>query len=273
VLESIALESELWQAVEGGELTVLFQPEVDVETTEVVGAEALVRWNHPQRGLIPPDAFIPLAEQSGLILSIDRAVLRTACATLARWRARGVAPSVRISANLSPTWFRDLDRISELIDLVDRSEVSPSDLQLEITERLALGNSPETTDAVARLRAAGFRIAIDDFGAGYSSLAYLSRFQVDALKLDRSFVAAADTSEHGGAILRAMVTVGHALGTQLVAEGVERPAQLDLLRQWGCQRAQGYLFAPALSEADILALLLGRNDSDPPLAMATFRRG
>jgi diguanylate cyclase (GGDEF)-like protein/PAS domain S-box-containing protein len=255
VLEAISLETELWQAVERGELAVLFQPEIDIRSGLIVGAEALVRWNHPRRGLIYPDEFIPVAEQSSLILAIDRSVLATACAALPRWRSRGVACPLRLSVNLSPVWFRDPDRIGELIQLVTDSDVTPDDIQLEITERMALGDSPQTDASIALLRDAGFRIAIDDFGTGYCSLAYLSRFHIDALKLDRSFVSAADRSESGAMILKAMVSVGLALNAELVAEGVERVEQLDLLREWGCQLAQGYLFSPPVAEEVLLSLL------------------
>jgi diguanylate cyclase (GGDEF)-like protein/PAS domain S-box-containing protein len=255
VLEAISLETELWQAVERGELAVLYQPEIDIQSGRMVGAEALVRWNHPRRGLISPDAFIPVAEQSSLILAIDRAVLATACVALPRWQAQGVPASFRISVNLSPAWFRDADRIGEIIQLVTTSEVNPTDIQFEITERMALGDSPQIDQSIAELRDAGFRIAIDDFGTGYCSLAYLSRFRIDALKLDRSFVAAADRSESGALILKAMVSVGQALNAELVAEGVERPAQLNLLREWGCHLAQGYLFSPPIPEESLLKLL------------------
>lgn len=255
VLEAISLEAELWQAVEHGELAVLFQPEIDIQSGRIVGAEALVRWNHPRRGLILPDSFIPVAEQSSLILAIDRSVLATACKALPRWQAQGVPASFRISVNLSPVWFRDSDRIGELIQMVTASHVSPADIQFEITERMALGDSPQIDQSIAVLRDAGFRIAIDDFGTGYCSLAYLSRFRIDALKLDRSFVSAADRSESGALILKAMVSVGKALNAELVAEGVERPTQLELLREWGCDLAQGYLFSPPIPEGALLTLL------------------
>jgi diguanylate cyclase (GGDEF)-like protein/PAS domain S-box-containing protein len=255
LLERISLEAELWRAVERQELVALFQPEVDVETGRIVGAEALVRWPHPERGLIMPDDFIPVAEESDLVLSIDRFVLTAACAALVKWRSAGVGESIRMSVNLSPQWFRELERIGEIAELVAMSGLSPPDVQLEITERVALGEGEETNEALDALRAAGFRIAIDDFGTGYSSLAYLSRFRVDALKLDRSFVARADDSERDAAILRAMVSVGQALGTRLIAEGVERPAQLQLLRSWGCHGAQGFLFSPPVTDDAVLAML------------------
>jgi diguanylate cyclase (GGDEF)-like protein/PAS domain S-box-containing protein len=255
LLERISLEAELWRAAERQELVVLFQPEVDVETGRVVGAEALVRWPHPERGTIMPDDFIPVAEDSDLILTIDRFVLTTACAALLKWRSAGVGESIRMSVNLSAHWFRELERIGQIAELVAMSGLSPADLQLEITERVALGESEETNEALEALRAAGFRIAIDDFGVGYSSLAYLSRFRVDALKLDRSFVARADDSERDAAILRAMVSLGQALGTRIIAEGVERPAQLQLLRTWGCDGAQGFLFSPPVSDKAVLAML------------------
>jgi EAL domain-containing protein (putative c-di-GMP-specific phosphodiesterase class I) len=262
-VEHMTLEAELWQAIDAGQLVTCFQPEVDIKTGQICGAEALVRWQHPDRGLVSPDVFIPIAEESDLILSLDRVVLRAACEAMVLWQRIGVEPSFAVSVNLSSRWFREMGRVNDVAELVAQYGLAPDAVQLEITERVALGDGEETRKAVDALRSAGLRIAIDDFGTGYSSMAYLSRFHVDAIKVDQSFVGRLDRSEGDAAIVRAMVMIGRALGSRIVAEGVERQEQLDLLRAWGCDAAQGYLFSRAVSAEEVGLMLRNRSVAAP----------
>jgi diguanylate cyclase (GGDEF)-like protein/PAS domain S-box-containing protein len=247
VVERLELEGELWQAIEHGELEVHFQPEISLDGGEVVAFEALVRWRHPGRGMILPPAFVPFAEESSLIVAIDGYVLREACLHARHWQdVRPNGPAVTVSVNLSPRYVRQLDVIEEIAAIIRDTGVDPRCVQLEITERMALAHEERTIETLATLRALGLRVAIDDFGTGYSSLAYLRQFPVDVLKLDRSFVESMDTIDADAAIVEAIITMGHALGMRITAEGVERPEQAVRLRSLGCDTAQGWHWAKAL---------------------------
>jgi diguanylate cyclase (GGDEF)-like protein/PAS domain S-box-containing protein len=262
-VEHMTLEAALWQAAASGQLITYFQPEIDIQSGAITGAEALVRWQHPVLGIISPDVFIPIAEESDLILSIDRVVLHAACEAMARWQELGLDPSFAVSVNLSSRWFREVERVNDVIAVVAACGLAPDAIQLEITERVALGDDEQTRDAVDALRRAGLRIAIDDFGTGYSSMAYLTRFHVDAIKVDQSFVGRIDNSDGDAAIVQAMVMIGRALGARIVAEGVERPDQLELLRQFGCDAAQGYLFSRPVPADEMAAMLVTGSAATP----------
>jgi diguanylate cyclase (GGDEF)-like protein/PAS domain S-box-containing protein len=256
VVERLELEGDLWRALDREELVVQFQPEVWLRDQRVVSAEALVRWQHPTRGLVPPNDFIPFAEESNLICSIDRYVLTRACRWARQWAdERGPHDRITVSVNLSPRFVRQPDAIEDIRRIVDETGVDPRCLQVEITERTALTDVEHTVMTLHELRAFGIRVAIDDFGTGYSSLGYLKRLPVDVVKLDRSFVEGMDTAESDVAIVQAVITMGHALGMKVTAEGVERPEQVARLVALGCDTAMGWYWSPSLAPEVLSAVL------------------
>jgi EAL domain-containing protein (putative c-di-GMP-specific phosphodiesterase class I) len=222
----------------------------------VVAVEALLRWEHPERGLLPPDDFLELAEATGLITELGGWVRREACAQGVRWGAAG-HPGLAVLVNLSPRQFLRHDLVDEVRRVLAETGLEPGRLELEITESLAMRDAAASEAALRELKALGVRVSIDDFGTGYSSLEYLRRFPIDTLKIDRAFLADVDGDDDGGAaIASAIIAMGHRLGLRVIAEGVERPAQLRFLREQRCDAAQGFLLArPA--PADELGPLLG----------------
>jgi diguanylate cyclase (GGDEF)-like protein/PAS domain S-box-containing protein len=251
VVERLELEGDLWRALEHEELVVRYQPEVELATGRVRTAEALVRWQHPTRGLLDPGQFVPFAEESSLIVAIDRYVLRAACRQAREWqRTRG--ERLVVSVNLSPRFMRQPDVVGEITNLIRESGVDPRCVQLEITERTALTDVETTVARLHELRAHGIRVAIDDFGTGYSSLGYLKQLPIDVVKLDRTFVECMDGHGPDVAIVQAVITMGHALGMKVTAEGVERAEQAARLRALGCDTAMGWLWSPAVRAEDVL---------------------
>ena len=230
---------ELETAIERNAFDVHYQPVVAAEGGGVVGVEALLRWNHPTRGAIAPATFIPLAEQSGLMVRLGEIVLRRALADGARW------PGLFVSINLSPVQMRSRDLVGVLAGLLAETGMTASRVVLEVTEGILIDNPEETQLKLEALRALGVSTALDDFGTGYSSLNYLQKFPFDRLKIDRSFVAALGTTGNTGAIIQSIVTLGHAIGMKVLAEGVETNEQRVLLRLAGCDEMQGFLFAKA----------------------------
>ena len=253
LLARLALERDLEGALERGEFCLHFQPIVDLDTGRMAEVEALVRWQHPERGLVPPDTFIPVAEEMGVILPLGRWVLGQACQQARRWHDRGHA--LVVSVNLSAREFQQRDLVASIAAILGDADLAPEYLRLEITERLAMRDAPATAATLAALRRLGVQVAIDDFGTGYSSLAYLKRFPVDVLKIDRVFVAGLDTNAEDVAIVRAMVSLARTLGLAVTAEGVETAAQAAQLRALGATHAQGYFFSRPLDPAAIVALL------------------
>ena len=246
VQDRLVAEERLRRAIEGGELRVHYQPEVDLQDGRVTGVEALVRWDDPDRGLVPPADFIPLAEESGLIVPLGEWVLAEACR---QWVAWG-RDDITVSVNLSARQLHDADVVEMVARTVRETGISPGALCLEITESGLVASGHRTTSCLAGLREIGVTLAVDDFGTGYSSLAYLKEFPVDLLKIDRSFVGGLGSSPQDGPIVAAVVDLAHALGLRTVAEGVESEAQLAELRARGCDLAQGFLWSPALPPAD-----------------------
>ncbi|PAY04380.1 MULTISPECIES: bifunctional diguanylate cyclase/phosphodiesterase [Bradyrhizobium] len=244
------LERDLRLALEHDEFEVYYQPIRDVEGDRVVAFEALARWNHSLRGLIAPNNFIPVAEETGLIVPLGEIVLRKACAEAARWPA-----DIAVAVNLSPVQFKNPNLVSSVRAALDASGLSPDRLELEITESVLLQNSEATLTVLHELRGFGVRISLDDFGTGYSSLSYLRSFPFDKIKIDRSFVTDLATREDSMAIVRAVTGLGKSLGIVTTAEGVETDTQFDLLRQEGCTQAQGYLFSPPRPAADVAKML------------------
>jgi len=251
----LARESELHNALLRDELTLRYQPQVDLRSGTIVGVEALVRWDHPVLGLIGPFEFVPLAEESGLIVELDEWVLREACGQLRQWLAQGLPP-VRVAVNLSGRHFQTPDRLYRTIQTVlDDTGIDPTLLELEVTEGIAVGEAHGAIEVLHEVRALGVQVAIDDFGTGYSMLGRLQQFPVDRLKIDRSFVNEI-AGHHGEApIVSAMIAMGRSLHLEVVAEGVETLEQHTFLRQHGCDLAQGFLFSRPV-EADQLAALL-----------------
>jgi EAL domain-containing protein (putative c-di-GMP-specific phosphodiesterase class I) len=244
------VEEELRAALVSGEgLRVYYQPQVAGVTQSIIGLEALVRWQHPTRGLISPEQFISVAEETGLICQLGEWVLRQACETSRRW------PDLFIAVNLSPMQIRSSGFAERVLTIVRESRADPRHIELEVTESVLLNDDDHVRDALKQLRATGVRIALDDFGTGYSSLSYLRRFEVDKIKIDRSFIQQLGHRADSAAIVTAVVTLGHAMGLTVTAEGVETSEQSAFLAAVGCNGLQGYLFSRAIPEEEVDALL------------------
>ncbi|MDO9227081.1 MAG: EAL domain-containing protein [Pseudomonadota bacterium] len=243
--ESSALEADLRLAVPRGQLQLHYQPQVD-SMRRVIGAEALLRWRHPQRGLVAPDVFIPLAEETGLILPIGRWVLETACAQIQAWSAHAATRDLRLAVNVSARQFRQAGFVAEVEQVLSETGADPNRLKIELTESLVIDNVAETIARMQALKALGIGFSMDDFGTGFSSLSYLKRLPLDQLKIDRSFVFDLATDPNDAAIVQTIITMGHTLGLDVIAEGVESEAQLARLDQYGCAHFQGFLFSRPL---------------------------
>ena len=259
-----ALEGDLRQAIDRGELALHYQPKFNTSTGALCGMEALLRWQHPQRGMVSPDEFIPLAEESGLIVPIGRWVMDTACRQLRAWRDDGLDPP-RCAINLSARQFAGDRMVNDLHDALAIAALESDAIELELTESTLMADPEHAQATLRQLRALGVRVAIDDFGTGYASLSYLKRFPVQSLKLDRTFVSGLPTNPDDIAITRAVIAVAHSLDMQVVAEGVETPAQLALLRAMGCEQVQGLLLGQPQAP-DALAPLLRRMAALPQAA-------
>jgi diguanylate cyclase (GGDEF)-like protein/PAS domain S-box-containing protein len=254
-LERLALESNLRHALERKELLLHYQPRVDLETGQITGVEALLRWQYPDLGLVSPSQFIPLAEETGLIIPIGEWVLRTACAQNKLWQSMGLSP-VRVSVNLSARQFEQRNLVETIGLVIKETGLDPNYLELELTEGLVMKN-PETTIATLRsLHEMGIQISIDDFGTGYSSLSYLKRFPIHALKIDQSFVRDIITDPDGTVIVTAIILLAHSLKLKVIAEGVETKDQLDYVRSLKCHEIQGYLFSKPLPVEEMTRLLV-----------------
>ncbi|HZQ98024.1 MAG TPA: EAL domain-containing protein [Chloroflexota bacterium] len=246
-LERLRLENELRHGIDRGDLRVHYQPMVRLATGRIAAVEALVRWEHPERGFIPPGDFIPLAEESSLILPLSRWVLAEACRQASQWRGGGRdQPAIGVSVNLSLRQFQHPSLVDEVAAALHASGLEPRRLTLEITEGMMMEAAEAASAILGDLKALGVRLAIDDFGTGYSSLGYLKRFPIDQLKIDRSFVAGLGRDPEDTAIVHAVVRLAHTLGLEVTAEGIETAAQLEALRATGCEHGQGYYFARPL---------------------------
>jgi diguanylate cyclase (GGDEF)-like protein len=251
--ERMELEMDLREALERNEFFLLYQPTLDLATMQPNGLEALIRWSHPQRGLVQPDDFVPVLEDTGLICEVGRWVLMEACAQAARWRKAGY--EITIAVNVSGRQLDSDQVLHDIRNALSASKLSPTALTIEITETALMRNVEETADRLGALKELGVRIAIDDFGTGYSSLSHLSRFPVDALKIDRSFVSSLENNEEGETLIRTLVQLGKTLSIETFAEGIERQRELLLLKDEHCDSGQGFLFARPLDLDGVQAFL------------------
>jgi diguanylate cyclase (GGDEF)-like protein/PAS domain S-box-containing protein len=262
--ERLSLETELRQALQREQLELFYQPKWDLSSGGLVGAEALMRWRHPTRGLVPPDKFIGIAEETGLIVQMGEWALRSACTAASKWNARRATP-LKVAVNLSPRQFATAGFVDLVRDIIQQSGCRPEWVELEITESLLLDARANIRSMLEALSATGLTIAIDDFGTGYSALSYLTRFPVQTLKIDRSFVRELP-QDHGSAeLVKAIISLAGSLHMSLVAEGVETDGQAIHLRNLGCQMAQGFLFAKPLPQAQFEELILQCDGATAPL--------
>ena len=246
-LERLELETALRLALERGEFRVLYQPIVALDSGQIVEVEALVRWEHPERGLISPAAFIPVAEDTGLIVPLGQFVLETACRQARQWQTQYAgAHGLSVAVNLSARQFQHPRLVADIDRALREAGLAPHQLKLEITESVAMQDADSTARTLDRLKVLGIKVAIDDFGTGYSSLSYLKRFPVDALKIDRSFIEGLD-DPHDAAIVQSVIVLAKTLGLSVTAEGIETPGQRLRLEQLGCTLGQGYLFGRPLA--------------------------
>jgi EAL domain-containing protein (putative c-di-GMP-specific phosphodiesterase class I) len=247
----LQLETDLRKALDRRELYLVYQPIVALDDFRLCGFEALVRWNHPERGLVSPLDFIPVAEETGQIIALGQWALLEACRQMRRWQ-RTVAADAHLfmSVNLSSKQFNQPDLIEQVRTTLAQTRLSPRNLKLEITESAVMDNIETATEMLRQLRELGVQLAIDDFGTGYSSLSYLHRFPIDTLKIDRSFVTRMSENNENAEIVRTIVVLAQNLGMDVVAEGVETKEQLGLLRKLGCEHGQGYFFSRPSSESD-----------------------
>ena len=256
VFERLELKADLVRAIDDGQLRCHYQPIVSLQTGRITGVEALVRWEHPTRGRLTPDAFIPLAEDTGLIVPLGRWVMREACQQLRAWQLRLPARStLSMSINLSVRQLMHEEIIRDVREAVDDAGLDPSTVTLEITETTLMHDTEMTRERLAELRKIGVSLAVDDFGTGYSSLQYVQRFPIDIIKIDRSFVTGLGTNPGDGAVVQSMIELSQRLGVHTVAEGIDRPEQVTLLQSLGADLGQGYLFSKPVEASQISALL------------------
>ncbi|HEY9859658.1 MAG TPA: EAL domain-containing protein [Candidatus Obscuribacterales bacterium] len=268
-VERLQLETDLRRAIDRQEFQLHYQPIVALTTGEIVGVEALVRWHHPQRGLVAPTEFIAVAEETGLIVPLGCWVLQEACQQVANWQAQ--FPSCRpltISVNISGRQFSQTDLMTQVSQILQTTELAPGSLKLEITESVLMENAESAIAMLLALKALNVQLYMDDFGTGYSSLSYLHRFPIDTLKIDRSFVTTMDTDSKNSEIVQAIITLAHNLGMQVIAEGVETAVQQTQLSQMRCEYGQGYLFSkpvPAATVTNLLVQQYNARDRQPNL--------
>src|SRR5437660_939535 len=252
--ERVKLESDLHQALSLKQLELHYQPKVDTKTGLIHGVEALARWRHPQRGLVPPGEFIPLAESCGLIDGIGEWVVRESCRQARAWQLEGLPP-LRVAVNLSAFQFRHGNLLQMIREALQAAQLEPRFLEVEITESALMSDPEESVTILEQLSRMGVVVSVDDFGTGYSSMSYLRRFPIDKLKIDRGFIAELISRADDASIVRAIVSLAHSLRLKVVAEGVETSEQLNVLRSLGCDQYQGFCFSPAVPAAQFAALL------------------
>jgi diguanylate cyclase (GGDEF)-like protein/PAS domain S-box-containing protein len=254
VMARLDLATQLRRVVERGELVLHYQPQLSLISGEIVGVEALVRWQHPDKGMIPPGQFIPYAEETGLIVPISEWVIQAACRQARAWEARGLPP-LKMSVNLSARHFHNANLAQTIISALAESGLEPRRLELELTESAMMRDAAGAVRVLDRLKSLGVHLSLDDFGTGYSSLAYLSRFAIDLLKIDQSFIRDLTTNPVNASIVTATIAMAHKLGKNVIAEGVETQAQMSFLRRHDCDEMQGYFFSRPVPPDQLAALL------------------
>jgi EAL domain-containing protein (putative c-di-GMP-specific phosphodiesterase class I) len=255
-LRRLELESDLRQALERQELLLYYQPIVTFDTGKITGFEALVRWQHPKQGLVFPGEFINIAEETGLIIPMGQWIFQTACRQLKDWHQQFPKdPSLLMSINLSGAQFTQSDLVEVIAHTLRAANLEGHQIKLELTESMMMANADGVIALLLRLKSLNLKLGIDDFGTGYSSLSYLHRFPMDTLKIDRSFVSQMDEASNDAEIVRTIIMLSHTLGLDVIAEGIETQAQLETLRQLGCEHGQGYFLAKPLSSDAATALL------------------
>jgi len=252
--QRLQLESQLRQALERGEFLLHYQPKLDLASGSISGFEALLRWNHPQRGLVPPLEFISILEDTGLILPAGEWVIGEVCRQLRGWEAAGL-PAPRVAINLSARQLQQTDLAAVIERIVGKAGIDPTLLEFELTESMLMTNPEAAVAILSRIKALGMRLSVDDFGTGYSSLAYLKRFPLDALKIDRTFVRDLPDDLDDAAITKAVIRLAHSLNLKVVAEGVENIEQIRELEKYDCDEIQGYYVSKPLPAADCARLL------------------
>lgn len=257
-LRRMQIQMDLRQAFEDGHLTVFYQPQIDLITGEVVGAEALLRWRHPEKGQISPAEFIPAAESGGLIVAISNWVLKEVCQQIMKWKEEGLCV-VPVAINCSAIQFRQGNLIEDVRRALINSKLDPRLLELELTESILIEDAEKVVEMIHQLKRLGVKLSIDDFGTGYSSMAYLKRFVVNKLKIDQSFINGVLSNDHDAAIVRSIINLAHSLGMTAIAEGVETREVLDALELMGCDQVQGYYFAKPVSAADFEIFIRSEN--------------
>jgi EAL domain-containing protein (putative c-di-GMP-specific phosphodiesterase class I) len=256
-LQKLTLASELRKALERDELRLYYQPKVDVRSDVICGAEALVRWPHSTRGWVPPDEFIPLAEDSGLIVQLGEWVMRAACRQINDWRTAGFTV-LRVAVNVSSYQFKN-GRLAQVIaEILRQTGAQPHNIGFELTEGVLIENMEENVQTLRELKDMGVKLSIDDFGTGYSSLSYLHKFPIDELKIDRSFISQIKSAEDRAAIITAIIAMAHSLGLRVVAEGVETAPQLEFLKSQGCDEFQGYLMSKPVAPEEFASRFLAK---------------
>lgn len=250
--ERLILERDLQAAIEHGELVLFYQPKVDMRTEELVGMEALVRWNHPRLGMVPPLKFISIAEETGLIVPLERWVLRTACLQVQQWAREG-RPSVPVAVNLSQIHLMQTDIVESVLATLEDLKFDNSLLELEVTESAMMHNEAQVIEVLGRFKQAGISVSLDDFGTGYSSLSYLHLLPIDCLKIDRSFIKGITTNENSRAIVEMILTMSRQLGLHIIAEGIEHKEQVELLRDLQCFTAQGFYYSKPVPAGEVFA--------------------
>jgi len=252
--ERLALENELYYALDRGELLLHYQPQVSLHSGRIIGVETLIRWQNPTRGLVSPAKFIPIAEETGLIVPIGEWVLRTACAQSLAWQAQGF-PALKIAVNLSARQFKQQNLVETVTQVLDATGLDPNYLELELTESLMVDNIQQSINVMQQLHNMGIVLSVDDFGTGYSSLNYLKRFPIHTLRIDQSFVCDLVVNSDDAAIVDAIISLAHSLNLSVIAEGVESQEQLDYLQTKGCDEVQGYYFSRPLPANTFTQLL------------------
>jgi diguanylate cyclase (GGDEF)-like protein len=268
--DRVRLEADLHRALREQQFTLHYQPKINAATGRIHSSEALIRWRHPERGLVLPDRFIPLAEESGLIVPIGEWVLREACLQVRSWQDQGLRP-LRVAVNISGVQFRRAELVDTVGRALEAARIDPQFLEVELTETAVMSDPEESADILQRLSRMGIMVSVDDFGTGYSSMSYLRRFPIDKLKIDRSFIANVLTSTDDAAIVQAIISLAHSLRLKVVAEGVESAGQLEFLQKHGCDHYQGYYFSRPLDVATFTQMLMTdayANSSSPDDAAA-----